>query len=80
MPEGHAFDDLITYSQVSRGNTFALICILGADTSGALILLPAGSSLPESSYFRMITPEELQERLVDILTAINDGDSREHSS
>lgn len=63
LPEGRAFDDLITYAHVSRGNTFALIRILGADTSGALILLPSGSSLPESGHFRMITPEELQERL-----------------
>lgn len=68
LPEGRAFDDLITYSHVSRGNTFALIRILGADTSGALILLPTGSSLPESGHIRMITPEELQERL----------DKREH--
>lgn len=68
LPEGRAFDDLITYSRVSRGNTFALIRILGADTSGALILLPAGSSLPENSNFRMITSEELQDRL----------DKREH--
>jgi len=63
LPEGRAFDDLITYFNVSRGNTFALIRILGADTAGALILLPAGSSLPESSCFRMITPEELEDRL-----------------
>lgn len=68
LPEGRAFDDLITYAHVSRSNTFALIRILGADTSGALILLPAGSSLPENSDFRIITPEELQERL----------DKREH--
>lgn len=68
LPEGRAFDDLITYSHVSRGNTFALIRIIGSDTSGALILLPSGSSLPENSGFRMITPEELQDRL----------DKREH--
>ncbi len=65
LPEGNAFDTLIGYFNLSRNNTFALMRILGSDTPGGLIMLPAASSLPKESIFRVIHPEELQQRLDD---------------
>lgn len=63
LPEGRAFEDLIAYSHVSRNNTFALMRILGADTSGALVILPTEQSLPKTSEVRIIPWPELESRL-----------------
>ncbi|HSX19726.1 MAG TPA: HipA domain-containing protein [Gammaproteobacteria bacterium] len=65
LPEGHPFETLITYFNISRNNTFALMRILGPDTAGGLIMLPANTSLPKESIFRVINPLELQQRLDD---------------
>lgn len=68
LPEGIAFEELVAYFHVSKNNTFALMRILGADTSCGLVLLGSGVMLPNKGVFREISINELQQRL----------DNREH--
>lgn len=42
LPEGQALEDLLGAYAVSRSNLFALLRILGRESTGALVLLPEG--------------------------------------
>lgn len=63
LPEGPGFDELLQNVHVTRNNTFALVRALGLDTPGALILRPSGTPLPQDGSFRLLTDDELIERL-----------------
>lgn len=63
LPEGNAFEELIQNVHVSRTNTFTLIRALGLDMPGALILSPQEMGLPEQGIFRLLSEDELIERL-----------------
>lgn len=62
LPEGTAFDEMLKNTTVSKDNTFALIAMLGAETSGALSFRIPNSEPPETA-FREVPREELVERL-----------------
>lgn len=62
LPEGEALEQMIQNTSVSRNNTFDLIRMLGAETSGALSFWLIGSK-PEANCFRNISDEEWMERL-----------------
>ncbi|MEN9316139.1 MAG: hypothetical protein RIS35_2532 [Pseudomonadota bacterium] len=64
LPEGHALDVAASTFQVSRNNLFGLIQRLGAETSGALILLMQGRepAMVETTR-REITRAELAARI-----------------
>ena len=63
LPEGHGFDELVSSFHLSRYNTFGLIQALGMDTPGSLIMLSPRQTLPQIPSFRIITDEELAQRL-----------------
>ncbi|OGT58012.1 MAG: HipA protein [Gammaproteobacteria bacterium RIFCSPHIGHO2_12_FULL_43_28] len=63
FPEGEVLDTLLTNLHLSKANTFGIIRTLGADTSGSLLFLPSGQSVPTSSSFRVITSAEVERRL-----------------
>lgn len=63
FPEGELLETLLTNLHLSKANTFGIIRILGADTSGSLLFLPANQSLPTTSFLRIITATEIEERL-----------------
>src|SRR3990167_4535661 len=63
FPEGEVLDTLLTNLHLSKANTFGIIRTLGADTSGSLLFLPSGQSVPTSSSFRVITSAEIERRL-----------------
>ncbi len=64
LPEGKWLEELSISSQVSKNNIFALIAVLGGETTGALTFRLAGESCnPVPTEFRLVTPEELQDRI-----------------
>lgn len=63
LPEGNGLEQLIRSFHLGKSNTFGLVRALGLDTPGALIFLPKGEKLPSKSSFRIITDEELEQRL-----------------
>lgn len=64
LPEGKWLDELSLGQQISKNNIFGLIAALGAETTGALTFRPqSGAAVPAATSFRLITPEELQDRL-----------------
>ena len=62
LPEGKGLEDITSNTTISRNNTFALIKIIGADTSGALSFTNPNNAEAETS-FRRVTNEELNEKL-----------------
>lgn len=65
LPEGNALDELITCFHLSKSNTFGLIRALGFDIPGALIILSPSQVLEKKPIFRIITENELIQRLDD---------------
>ncbi|MFN7097741.1 MAG: HipA N-terminal domain-containing protein [Gammaproteobacteria bacterium] len=63
FPEGNGLDELLQIFHISRYNIFGLIRALGLDTPGALIMLPPENKLPTEAIFRIITNDELEQRL-----------------
>ncbi|MBB71185.1 MAG: HipA protein [Legionellales bacterium] len=63
LPEGDGLEELLRSFHLSKQNTFGLVKALGLDVPGALVIVPAGESLPESAAFRELTTEELTSRL-----------------
>lgn len=64
LPEGKWLEELSLTSQVSKSNIFALIAVVGEETTGALTFCFAGA-VPDHTHpgFRVVTPEELQDRI-----------------
>lgn len=65
LPEGNALDELISCFRLSKSNTFGLIRALGLDIPGALIILSPEQIVEEKPIFRIITEDELTQRLDD---------------
>lgn len=63
LPEGNGLDELVSSFRVSKNNTFGLIRALGADTPGALALLPVGEPPAQVAFFRPLPEGELSKRL-----------------
>lgn len=63
LPEGNGLDELVKGFHLSKYNTYGLIRALGLDTPGALIMLTPQQSFPENPYFRIITDNEMAQRL-----------------
>ncbi len=62
LPEGKGLEEIISNTTISKNNTFGLIKIIGADTSGALSFTSQNNEETETS-FREVTNEELTEKL-----------------
>lgn len=64
LPEGKWLEALSLDQQISKNNIFGLITAIGVETTGALTFKPkSGPSFPTATSFRLITPEELHNRL-----------------
>ena len=63
LPEGNPLEVLVNIFHLSKYNTFGLIQALGLDTPGSLVILPSHQELPKYANFRLITQEELEDRL-----------------
>ncbi|WP_099908996.1 HipA domain-containing protein [Legionella massiliensis] len=63
LPEGAALEELLNNFHLSRNNTFGLVRALGLDTPGSLVILASNQLIPEQANFRVITDEELAQRL-----------------
>ncbi len=63
LPEGNGLDELVNSFRVSKNNTFGLIRALGADTPGALALLPVDEQQAQAASFRPLPEDELSKRL-----------------
>lgn len=62
LPEGKGLEELTSNTTISRNNTFGLIKVIGADTSGALSFI-SNNAIKTNTDFRPITKEELNNRL-----------------
>ena len=62
LPEGKGLEEITSNTTISKNNTFGLIKIIGADTSGALSFTSQSNEETETS-FREVTNEELIEKL-----------------
>jgi serine/threonine-protein kinase HipA len=65
FPEGNALDELIACFHLSKSNTFGLVRALGLDIPGALIILSPELMTVNKPIFRIITENELTQRLDD---------------
>lgn len=65
FPEGNALAELSRYFQLSKSNTFGLARALGLDIPGALIILSPKEKIAQEPIFRVITEQELIQRLDD---------------
>lgn len=65
LPEGNPLEVLVNIFHLSKYNTFGLIQALGLDTPGSLVILPSNQAMPNQANFRLITDEELEQRLND---------------
>jgi len=66
LPEGKALEDAASAHAVSKGNLFGLLRWLGQESTGALALLPEGSTPAQvDPVMREVTFEELSERIQD---------------
>jgi serine/threonine-protein kinase HipA len=63
LPEGNPLEILVNSFHLSKSNTFGLVRTLGLDIPGALVILPPNQLIPNQANFRLITDEELEERL-----------------
>lgn len=68
LPEGKGLEEIISNTTISQNNTFGLIKIIGADTSGALSFTSQNNAETETA-FREITNEELIEKLARFKSA-----------
>lgn len=62
LPEGNGLEEITSNTTISKNNTFGLIKIIGADTSGALSFTSQNNEKTKTS-FREVTNEELIEKL-----------------
>lgn len=62
FPEGEAFDEMVQNTTISKSNTFALVRKLGSETTGALSFRIPDSE-PDETSFRIVTEQELADRL-----------------
>ena len=62
LPEGKGLEEITSNTTISKNNTFGLIKIIGADTSGALSFKSQSNEATKTS-FREITNEEFIEKL-----------------
>ncbi|PLX82406.1 MAG: hypothetical protein C0617_14970 [Desulfuromonas sp.] len=64
LPEGKWLDELSVDNQISQGNIFGLIALIGSETTGALTFRYDGEGLePRPTELRPISDEELTERI-----------------
>ncbi|WED42020.1 HipA domain-containing protein [Legionella cardiaca] len=63
LPEGNPLEVLANSFHLSKSNTYGLIRALGLDTPGSLVILPSNEAVPEQANFRLITNDELEDRL-----------------
>ncbi len=64
LPEGKWLDELSLDQQISKSNIFGLIAAIGVETTGALTFKAQSAALlPTATSFRLVTPEELRDRL-----------------
>lgn len=64
LPEGQALDDVARANGVSKGNVFALLRVLGRESTGALVLLPEGATPADAPGERREIPRaELSARI-----------------
>lgn len=63
LPEGNPLEVLVNSFHLSKYNTFGLIRALGLDTPGLLMIVPSNQAIPDHAIFRLITNEELEQRL-----------------
>ncbi len=68
LPEGKGLEEITSNATISKNNTFGLIKIIGADTSGALSFTSQNNAEIETS-FREVTNEELIARLAGFKNA-----------
>ena len=62
LPEGQAFEELLTYLGVSRSNLFALVRAIGQETAGALTIGRRENQVKQAIFTPLNLPE-LQTRL-----------------
>ncbi len=62
IPEGKGLDELLENTTIARANVFALVGRIGTETAGALSFTAPGFQ-QEASSFRVITDEEMGQRL-----------------
>jgi serine/threonine-protein kinase HipA len=65
LPEGPPLEELVACFHVSKSNTFGLIRALGLDLPGALMVLSPEHKIEKTPIFRVITNNELTQRLND---------------
>lgn len=63
LPEGNPLEELLAGFHLSKHNTFGLIRALGADTPGALVLLPPAQPWPQAAMERPLSERKLSQRL-----------------
>lgn len=64
LPEGKALDDAAAVHRVSKANLYGLLAALGGETTGALSLLPEGSTPTQlAGSKRELTDKELHTRI-----------------
>lgn len=64
LPEGKWLEELSVDHQISKGNIFGLIALIGAETTGALTFRYGGADgEPRPTAFRKVGAEELTERI-----------------
>lgn len=64
LPEGKGLDDLTAFTHISKHNIYALIKVIGFETSGALNF--GGRNVKSIPEFRPISEEELAARIDEI--------------
>lgn len=64
LPEGKWLEELSVDNQISKGNIFGLVALIGAETTGALTFQSYGTEQePRPTEFRAVSAEELTERI-----------------
>lgn len=63
LPEGKWLEELSVDHQISKGNIFGLIALLGAETTGALTFRYDDGEKPRPTAFREVGAGELTERI-----------------
>ncbi len=64
LPEGKWLEELSIDNQISKGNIFGLVALIGRETTGALTFQYAGEGRePKPTSFRPVSTEELTERI-----------------
>jgi serine/threonine-protein kinase HipA len=64
LPEGDGLDAIASSSQVAKSNLFALLKIIGQESTGGLLIVPAGYEINHSDVpGRLITDAELLEKI-----------------